>query len=824
MADLNRPRGRQRRVTNGGTGVRKRGSGLGTGPMGEGGLGGSFSTFSSYSGGSSGGGPRRFGGGKMPILAILLLLVFGGGATSLSSLLGDSSVGSLLGSPTDTQTQTQTSSNPGSAGADLLSSLVGGSSGSFGSLSQTGWADTSNLGQLNRSVDSSARKKYTTIKGDGSDTTTLMVYLCGTDLESRSAMASNDLNEMLAAKTGDNMNLIVYTGGCKNWQNNTISNRTNQIYRISNGKMTVLESDMGDKAMTDPATLTEFIRYCDSKFPANRKDLIFWDHGGGSISGYGYDEKHAANGSMNLSQIHTALKNAGVQFDFIGFDTCLMATLENALMLNPYADYMIASEETEPGIGWYYTDWLNAYAENPSMDTIDIGKNIVDGFISECARKCPGQKTTLSVVDLSELSQTVPADFKQFADSTSNLIKANNYQSVATARNATREFAKSSRIDQVDLLHLARNMGTEQADALVESVTGAIKYNRTGTSMTNAYGLSIYFPYNKMGSVDEMADTYEDIGLDASYTKCIQDFAAVEATGQISGGGASAASPLSGLFGASSGESGSFGGNAELLTQMMGAFLGGGSGGLSLDGLTSGNMNFLMGRSMDTEQTAAYVASNYFDAGLLVWEQAGDGSYRISLPEEAWEKVHDLSLNMFYDDGEGYVDLGRDNIYEFTKEGDLIAVTDRTWLSIENQPVAYYYLDTVEEGDNYTISGYIPCFVNDVRAQLLVNFDNENPYGIIAGVRYDYQEGETQTVAKALASLSAGDKVDFVCDYYDYDGNYSDSYLLGDPWVVEDPQEVFISNTDVGDGEVKIAYRFTDLYNQVHWTPAITLQ
>jgi hypothetical protein len=42
------------------------------------------------------------------------------------------------------------------------------------------------------------------------------------------------------------------------------------------------------------------------------------------------------------------------------------------------------------------------------MPTLDIGKNIVDGFVDECGRKCGGQKTTLSVIDLSELSQTVP--------------------------------------------------------------------------------------------------------------------------------------------------------------------------------------------------------------------------------------------------------------------------------------------------------------------------------------------------------------------------------------------------------------------------------
>ena len=30
-----------------------------------------------------------------------------------------------------------------------------------------------------------------------------------------------------------------------------------------------------------------------------------------------------------------------------------------------------------------------------------------------------------------------------------------------------------------------------------------------------------------------------------------------------------------------------------------------------------------------------------------------------------------------------------------------------------------------------------------------------------------------------------------------------------------------ISNVDVGEGKVKATYRFTDIYNQAYWTPAL---
>ena len=46
-----------------------------------------------------------------------------------------------------------------------------------------------------------------------------------------------------------------------------------------------------------------------------------------------------------------------------------MSTLETELVSAKYADYLIASEEVEPGTGWYYTDWLNAISKNTSLPT-----------------------------------------------------------------------------------------------------------------------------------------------------------------------------------------------------------------------------------------------------------------------------------------------------------------------------------------------------------------------------------------------------------------------------------------------------------------------
>ena len=114
-------------------------------------------------------------------------------------------------------------------------------------------------------------------------------------------MGTYDLQEMLNAQFGKEINLLVYTGGCTGWKNNQVSSTTNQIWKVEGGKMVCLENDLGAVAMTNPSTLSGYIQYCAKNYPASRYELILWDHGGGSVSGYGYDEKFASSGSMNLA-------------------------------------------------------------------------------------------------------------------------------------------------------------------------------------------------------------------------------------------------------------------------------------------------------------------------------------------------------------------------------------------------------------------------------------------------------------------------------------------------------------------------------------------
>lgn len=800
MEQNNRPRSRDKNVLPGSGSVQKRGSGLGTGPAGgtNGRGGGSPSGgyrppsggngSGGYGGGTHGGGGAKLIGFVLAAVIIFFLLKFCFGGS-----------GADLGTDGGTGTGSGIMSNIAGTLTDLTSG-AGNISDEYqiGTQGAGNWRPAS--GTLNTRVAAGAREKYTDILGGGKDEITIMVYLCGTDLESKHGMATADLQEMMKADLGSNINLIVYTGGCKKWTNNVVSNDKHQIYQIKNGKLVCLEKDMGNASMTKPGTLTKFIKYCSKNFPANRNMLILWDHGGGSLTGYGYDEKNASSGSMSLAGINSALKDAGIKYDFIGFDACLMATLENALMLADYADYLIASEETEPGVGWYYKNWLTALGKNPSMPTIEIGKNIVDDFVDVCDRRCNGQKTTLSVVDLAELVYTVPDKLTAFASGTKKMIQNDGYETVSNARYNAKEFAQSSKIDQVDLVHLAQNMNSTEGNALVSVVLEAVKYNRTSSNMSHANGISIYFPYKKVGKVDSAVAQYKQIGMDTEYARCIQEFASMETTGQVhsgstgDGSGASVGSPLGSLLGNLLGNSG------------------------TVDGLDPSSFDFWSGNGGQSHAETNYVNEHSLDASRLVWTKE-DGKNKLKLSEQQWKLVQMVDLNVFYDDGNGYIDLGLDNVYEFDANGNLIGDYDGTWLSVGGQIVPYYHTDTVEEGSHYSITGYVPVLLNGNRAELILVFDDARPDGYIAGARDVYKNGETQTVAKNLTEVAQGDKIEFVCDYYSYDGVYQDSYLLGN--IMTYSGKALIGNLNIDSSKVSATYRLTDIYGQSYWMPVL---
>lgn len=368
---------------------------------------------------------------------------------------------------------------------------------------------------------------------DARKKTTFMVYMVGSDLESRVGFGTENINEMKAVGSTDNVKVIVATGGA-----NKDGWRTVKRHEVHKGSLVTL-SDQGSVSMGDPNTLKDFIIWGMNAYPADRYVLVFWDHGGGAIGGFGSDEVH--NGDvLTLPKIRQALADAYAstlnKFELVGFDACLMATVETAFSIKPYARYLAASEELEPGAGWDYTGILRQLTSHPnSMDGAALGKVIADTFKKKIDDSTEsGFGLTFSVTDLDRLSPTLESSVAAFGAKLQGLISQSRagWVSVASARSRSYDFATSrnngSFCDMVDLRDLALNMkqvAPTEAANLQAAVEHAVIYN-VQTLRPRAYGLTAYFP---TGSIRDgiYSGAYQSIDFIASYKNMVSSYISI---------------------------------------------------------------------------------------------------------------------------------------------------------------------------------------------------------------------------------------------------------------------------------------------------------
>lgn len=158
------------------------------------------------------------------------------------------------------------------------SSIKKGSSGKTGDLSQ----------YFSASI--VRPQKEQTTKTD-QPSITILVYMNGSDLESENSEATTDLSEMVAAGSSENVNVLVQTMGTKKWDKKYgVSSSHSQRYKVTGNGLTLVDDTLPQLDTTEASTLRDFIKWGATTYPADRYMLIMWDHGGGPVYGYGYDQ------------------------------------------------------------------------------------------------------------------------------------------------------------------------------------------------------------------------------------------------------------------------------------------------------------------------------------------------------------------------------------------------------------------------------------------------------------------------------------------------------------------------------------------------------
>lgn len=363
---------------------------------------------------------------------------------------------------------------------------------------------------------------------------TIMIYLNGSNLESYQASASDDIYEMLSSNYDmNNLNVLLFTGGTREWQNYNIPSYTNCIYLLENNGLTKL-CEVGKLNMCKSSTLSRFIDFGMELFPSQRAGLIMWNHGGGAVEGYGYDEYHETD-SLSLVELKDALANSSAskrKLEFIGFDACLMATIETANSVQNYAKYLVASEELEPGYGWDYS-FLSEVSMADDMTGAEIGIIIIDYYTDYYTQQLFDTQTTLSIMDLGRVNG-VTAMLADFADVVGDDLLDGEYRAIAKLRNKTKAFGtdadRNYNSDMIDLINLAEKMQKkypDEANALIDSVKELVIYNGTTGNISDANGVSIYFPYANKNAVDYRLPIYREIDFEPTYKQLVVDFSEI---------------------------------------------------------------------------------------------------------------------------------------------------------------------------------------------------------------------------------------------------------------------------------------------------------
>lgn len=369
-------------------------------------------------------------------------------------------------------------------------------------------------------------------------TQTVMVYMVGSDLESSYGNASIDLSEMVAAQPDiENNNVVVFTGGASEWKLDSISGDDSCLLELGKDDFYVKETlDACNMGSAD--SLSNFVTYCLDEYDTDKYSLILWNHGAGPVMGFGVDENY--KDILTLPELQSALESSvgesGKKLEWIGFDACLMNSLEVADILAPYSNYLIASQETEPGWGWNYS-FLSKLSE-PGMNGAGMGKEIIDAYMDYCDQVFDTYPqyyadVTLSCIDLNAYDDAEKALDEFFADIDGNL-DTDLFPAIVRDRQQMRNFGafstnyNYSMVDSMSLVNKLSDKGnSEKAEAALTALNDMVVYDQT--NLESANGISICYPHATEEIYQETYLKVQDyIDFAPGYSRFLNDMYALE--------------------------------------------------------------------------------------------------------------------------------------------------------------------------------------------------------------------------------------------------------------------------------------------------------
>ncbi|EKD81611.1 MAG: hypothetical protein ACD_39C01726G0002 [uncultured bacterium] len=266
---------------------------------------------------------------------------------------------------------------------------------------------------------------------------------------------------------------------------------------IEKNKITTVR-EMGELDMGDYKQLISFFQDVAAAYPAKHYGLVIWNHGSGwdkskgSVRGISYDD--SSDNYITTEQLGLAMAAAkttlGRNLDLLCMDACLMQMMEVAWSVKDSCDFVVASEETEPGDGYPYYEILGNLTR--TMLPRDFCRLIVKAYGDSYNHDVPDEwpwfapaelksikKTTQSAIDCARL----PA-VKTALDAFAEAAMAKNFAPQFKAALAdVQRFYTYSNIDLIDFVILLRASIKDEA---FQAAAGNLKKELLSLIVANA--------------------------------------------------------------------------------------------------------------------------------------------------------------------------------------------------------------------------------------------------------------------------------------------------------------------------------------------------
>lgn len=592
-------------------------------------------------------------------------------------------------------------------------------------------------------------------------------YLCGSDLESGGGFATGDLGELLEVELPEGVRVVIETGGANTWQNDLIDADKLQRWVYSNDGLELVD-EQPSASMGEADTLADFLSFAKTSYPAEKTAVVFWNHGGGSVSGASFDEKYDYD-SLTLDEMYAAFSQVWEPsqeqppLELVGFDTCLMATVDVAYTFSDLAHYLVASEETEPANGWYYSQWVGALAADPSMDGEALGKIICDAYYAGCEEVGTQDNTTLSLTDLTKIEPLLSAYESFGAEALSAACEDPAFfpqfgRVAAQSENYGGNTKEQGYTNMVDLGHMARKsigiLGSAQG--VLDALDDCVLYQVGGQYRTEATGLSCYYSYN--GDIDDF-NSYAGLGAGTAF----KYFYAYELTGELDEAG----------------------------------------------------MDYIA--EMDFEELPEVknlLTMNWDGAPLDVDDQ---GISYLTLGPEADEILAGIGFSLYYEDPENdlMMLLGTDNDMRADWENGIFYDNFRNvWGSIDGNLV---YMELSFEGDDYNLYS-VPVLLNGEEYNLQVAYDFNTDKWDILGARQGIDENGMAD--KELRILQEGDELTTI--WYMASASGEDEF---EPYAAETitvTADTAFAEAELPDGSYSMVYEMWDAMGNYAYSDMVT--